>query len=78
MDGNKIGLGNNFFERPRLHAHARDVFGGNERIVADHPHFQAGGSLRDDTPDVAEADDTDGLVAELDADKFVAVPLAAF
>ena len=35
-------------------------------------------ALGDDAADVAEADDAEGFVAQLDADKFVAVPFAAF
>ena len=52
--------------------------GGDERIEADHFHSQARGAFGDDAADVAEADDADGFVAYLDADEFVALPLAAF
>ncbi len=40
--------------------------------------IKSGGAFGDDAADVAEADDADGFVAQLDADKFIALPLAAF
>src|SRR5947209_1947527 len=40
-------------------------------------NVQSGRPFRYDTTDVAEADNSNGLVAELDSDEFVAIPLAA-
>src|SRR4029077_18353180 len=59
------------------YAHARDALRGNERIIADHLHSEPGGSFGDDPADIAEADDAEGFVAQLHADKPVTVPLAA-
>ena len=77
MDGDEIGFGQDLFQCAGLDAHAGDIFRRDERIEADHAHHQSGGAFGDDAADVAEADDADGLVAELDADKFIALPLAA-
>ena len=39
---------------------------------------RSGGAFGDDAADVAQADHADGLIAELDADELVALPLAIF
>ncbi len=78
MHGNEIGLGENLVEGAGLYAHARDVFRGDKWIEADHFHAQTGGPFGNDAADVAETDDADGFIAELDADKFIALPLAGF
>ncbi len=78
MHGNEIRLGKNLIERARLHAHARDILGGDERIETDDFHPQSGSAFGDDPADVAEADDADGFVAKLDADELIALPLAGF
>ena len=78
MDGDEIGFGEDLFQGRRLDAHAGDVFRGDERIEADHFHSEPGGAFGDDPADIAETDDAEGLVAQLHADEFVAVPFAAF
>ena len=40
-------------------------------------HPQSGSPFGDDPADIAEADDADGFVAELDANEFIALPFAA-
>ena len=78
MNRDEVRLSEDLVERAGLDAHARDVFGGDEWIEADHFHSQARRPLGDDAADIAKADDADGFVAHLDADEFIAVPLAAF
>src|SRR5262249_8412223 len=76
VDGDEVGARKEIVERDQLHAQPGRRFGRHERIVGDHLHAQADGALGDDAPDVAEADDAEGLVADLSAEPGAAGPFA--
>ena len=77
MNGDEIGLDKDLFQAGRFDAHERNILAQDKWVVADDFHPESGRPFRYDTTDVAEADNSNGLVAELDSDEFVAVPLAA-
>ena len=57
-------------------AHLRGPAGLHVRVVGDHVHAEGGQPLRDQDADLAEADDADGLLEQLDAGVLAALPLA--
>jgi hypothetical protein len=59
-----------------LDAELGRLFGGKERVKAEHPHLEGDGPLGDFLTDAAEADDAERFVGELRPHVRFAVPLA--
>ena len=78
VDGDTVRFREDLLQSRRFYAHTRDTFRGDERIVADHLHSKPGRAFGDDPANIAETDDTQGLVAQLHADEFVPIPFAPF
>ena len=76
VQGDEVGLGQQFIQRQQLDADAAGVVRGDEGVVAHQPHPEglgAAGHLGADPPQAADAQ---GLVAHLDAHEGAAPPLA--
>ena len=63
------------FERDELDAVLRRARRLHVGVVGDEVRAEGGQALRDELADLAEADDTDGLVEDLDAGELRALPL---
>ena len=78
VDRDEVGLGHELVERhqpdPQLAPRGRHL---HERVVRDDGHTEGAQPLRHQHPDLAEADDAQGLLEQLDAGVLAALPLAA-
>ena len=76
VDGDEVAFGEDFVEGAELDAEGLEALGGDEGVVADDVHLEAAGATGDFGADAAEAEDAEGLAAQLDADELAALPLA--
>jgi D-3-phosphoglycerate dehydrogenase len=76
VHGDEVGDFQQLVERQHLDAHLRGTRGLHVGVVRDDLHPEGGHALGDQDADAAEADDTEGLLAELDARVLVPLPLA--
>ena len=63
-------------QREQLDAHLRGAGGLHVGVVGDDLHAEGRHPLGDQDADAAEADDAEGLLAQLDAGVLAALPLA--
>ena len=78
MDGDVVGLGEEFVERDALDLHGLGATGGEVRVVGEYAHAEGLGAFGDFAADAAETDDTEGLFKEFDAGETFSIPLAGF
>ena len=76
VQGEVVGLGEELVERDELDAVFARHGGGDEGIAADEFHAEAAGALGDFETDAAEAENAEGLAAQLRALKIFLLPLA--
>ena len=76
VHGDEVGVREKLVEADQLNADATGSISGQNRIVADHFHLEPDRAVRDDAPDVTEANDAERLVADLGAGEFAAIPFS--
>ncbi|SRR5260370_6354501 len=76
VDGDEVGVREKLVKADQLNADATCGISGQNWIVADHFHLESDRTVRDDAPDVTEANDAERLVAYLGAGEFGAIPFS--
>ena len=78
VEGDGVGLGEEFVELHKLDADAAGAFFGDEGIEGDGAHFEGLETSGDGGADESESDDAGGFAAQFGADEGGAVPVAGF
>ena len=76
MQGDDVGLREDFLDGAELGAEVGGQVGGQDRVVGEDLHVEAGETLDEQAADVAEAEDADGLAGELTAHEALLLPFA--
>jgi hypothetical protein len=76
MERNEVSPREQFVEIDFFDAEILCAFQRQERIVGNHLHMQANGSIGNDRPDIAAADEAQNLAGELHAHEAVFFPFA--
>ena len=76
METDDIRLGENFFNGAELDAELRGFVRGKDRVETEDPDLETGEAFGEETADIAETEDANGLAREFTAHEFGFFPFA--